>query len=68
MRRSAEFGDGWMPYLYSAERYARSVATIRELAEKRGRSLEAFAWMAYVMISVATDGAEARALVADFLG
>lgn len=44
------------------------MATIRELAEKSGRSLDAFAWMAYVMVSVAMDGAEARARAADFLG
>ena len=36
MRRAVELGDGWMPYLYSARRYADSVETIRRLADEAG--------------------------------
>jgi alkanesulfonate monooxygenase SsuD/methylene tetrahydromethanopterin reductase-like flavin-dependent oxidoreductase (luciferase family) len=68
MRRAVELGDGWMPYLYSPERYARSVATIRELADATGRSLESFHWMAYVMVSVDDDRQKAQELAATFLG
>jgi probable F420-dependent oxidoreductase len=39
MRRAATLGDGWMPYLYSARRFADSVRTVREEAEKAGRAL-----------------------------
>lgn len=68
MRRAALLGDGWMPYLYSAERYARSVATIREVAAEGGRPLEAFSWMAYVMVAVDTTQEKARQRAAKFLG
>jgi alkanesulfonate monooxygenase SsuD/methylene tetrahydromethanopterin reductase-like flavin-dependent oxidoreductase (luciferase family) len=68
MRRAACLGDGWMPYLYSAERYARSVASIQDLANTAGRSLESFLWMAYVMVSVDSDQEVARQRAARFLG
>ncbi len=68
MRRAASLGDGWMPYLYSAERYARSVAEVRESARSQGRSLDTFLWMAYVMISVDESPESARARAAQFLG
>ncbi len=68
MRRAACLGDGWMPYLYSAERYARSVESIQELGNAAGRSLESFQWMAYVMVSVDTDQEVARERAARFLG
>jgi alkanesulfonate monooxygenase SsuD/methylene tetrahydromethanopterin reductase-like flavin-dependent oxidoreductase (luciferase family) len=68
MRRAATLGDGWMPYLYSAERYERSAAAIRELAAEFGRSLDAFLWMAYVMVSVDSNRDAARERAARFLG
>ncbi len=57
-----------MPYLYSAERYARSVATITELATRGGRRLDSFRWMAYVMVAVDDDPSTARRTAAEFLG
>jgi alkanesulfonate monooxygenase SsuD/methylene tetrahydromethanopterin reductase-like flavin-dependent oxidoreductase (luciferase family) len=68
MRRAATLGDGWMPYLYSPERYARSVATIRSEAEGAGRSLTEFAWYAYVFVSLDDDEAQARRAAVEFLG
>ena len=68
MRRAAFLGDGWMPYLYSSERYARSVATIREFAATEGRSLNGFLWMAYVMVAVDEKHEKARQRAAQFLG
>ncbi len=68
MRRAALLGDGWMPYLYSPERYARSIATIREFAAEQDRSLSGFLWMAYVMVSVDADHEKARQRAAQFLG
>jgi alkanesulfonate monooxygenase SsuD/methylene tetrahydromethanopterin reductase-like flavin-dependent oxidoreductase (luciferase family) len=57
-----------MPYLYSVERYARSVATIQELAARQGRSLDGFHWMAYVMVAVDANPENARRRAAQFLG
>jgi probable F420-dependent oxidoreductase len=68
MQRAVRLGDGWMPYLYSADRYARSVTTIREMATAEGRSLDDFHYMAYVMVSVDSDRDAARARAARFLG
>jgi alkanesulfonate monooxygenase SsuD/methylene tetrahydromethanopterin reductase-like flavin-dependent oxidoreductase (luciferase family) len=68
VRRAATLGDGWMPYLYSAERYERSVASIRELATELGRSLDEYLWMAYVMVSVDSNPEVARERAARFLG
>jgi alkanesulfonate monooxygenase SsuD/methylene tetrahydromethanopterin reductase-like flavin-dependent oxidoreductase (luciferase family) len=47
---------------------ARSVATIRELAGRRGRSLDGFLWMAYVFVAVDSTLEEARKRAAQFLG
>lgn len=68
MRRAARRGDGWMPYLYSADRYARSVTTIREEADRVGRDLAGFGWYAYVFVSIDDDPALARRDAAAFLG
>ena len=68
MRRAAHLGDGWMPYLYSPRRYAESVAVIRDHAERVGRSLDRFAWCAFVFVGLHADGEQARADAARFLG
>jgi len=68
MRRAARLGDGWMPYLYSPERYARSVATIREEAQRIGRDLDAFTWCAYVFVSMDDDRDVARTNAVHALG
>lgn len=68
MRRAARLGDGWMPYLYSPERYAASVAEIRARAEDAGRDLDGFGWYVYVFVSLDDDPARARAEAEDFLG
>jgi probable F420-dependent oxidoreductase len=68
MRRAALLGDGWMPYLYSPERYADSVRTISTLAAEAGRSLEAFEWFAFLFVNVNPDGRAAKEEAAAFLG
>jgi probable F420-dependent oxidoreductase len=68
MRRAARRGDGWMPYLFSASAYARSVATIQEGAAAAGRDLDGFEWALYLYCSIRADGDRARADVAAFLG
>jgi probable F420-dependent oxidoreductase len=60
MKRAALLGDGWMPYLYSARRYAASAQKIRELADRAGRDLDGFGWYAFVFINVDPDGDAAR--------
>lgn len=60
MSRAARLGDGWLPYLYSPERYARSVRQITDLADAHGRDLSTFRWMAFVFVSVHADPRVAR--------
>lgn len=68
MRRAARLGDGWMPYLYSARRYADSVAKIRRFADAAGRDLSAFEWFAFVFVNVDDDADRARQATTEFLG
>jgi alkanesulfonate monooxygenase SsuD/methylene tetrahydromethanopterin reductase-like flavin-dependent oxidoreductase (luciferase family) len=68
MRRAALLGDGWMPYLYSPERYERSVAEIRSVADAAGRDLVGFDWTAFPFVNVDADSAKASAATAAFLG
>jgi alkanesulfonate monooxygenase SsuD/methylene tetrahydromethanopterin reductase-like flavin-dependent oxidoreductase (luciferase family) len=68
MRRAARLGDGWMPYLYSPERYARSAETIRTEAAAAGRSLEHFTWYAYINVCLDRDSDAARQQAARQLG
>jgi probable F420-dependent oxidoreductase len=67
MRRAARLGDGWVPYLFSPDAYARSVQAIRDEAHAAGRDLERFEWMLYLYTSIRQDGERARADVATFL-
>jgi len=68
MRRAVALGDGWMPYLYSARRYADSVETIRRLADESGRDLADFEWFAFVFVNVHDDKEKAQEEAAEFLG
>lgn len=70
MRRAAQRGDGWLPYLVSADAYARSVATVRDEADAAGRDLDdgTFEWALYLYCSIRADGDRARSDVASFLG
>jgi probable F420-dependent oxidoreductase len=68
MRRAATLGDGWMPYLYSARRYASSVAAIEAMAADAGRDLSTFEWYAYLFVNVDHDRDAAREEAAGFLG
>lgn len=64
MRRAARYGDGWLPYLYSPERLASSLATIARHRERpdpvRGG--------AYLWTCVHEDAEVARAYAVRALG
>ena len=64
----ALLGDGWMPYLYSARRYAASVETIRAAAGEVGRDLSGFGWYVWVFVNVDADGDRAREGAAQTMG
>lgn len=60
MRRAARLGDGYMPYLFTPERYAQAKKSIEEEAERHGRDLSGFHWTLYQFTSVAGRYEEAH--------
>ena len=53
MRRAVRFGTGWLPYLYSAERYKDSVTKIKQYAAEEGRDLNGFEWAHHQQVFLA---------------
>jgi probable F420-dependent oxidoreductase len=68
MRRAALLGDGWMPYLYSVEQYAKSIATIRSKAAAAQRDLEGFEWLLFTFVAIADEPDGAHRQLAETLG
>ena len=58
--RAARQGDGWMSYVVHAERYARSVARIREEAGRAGRDLGGFVNAHLAFVTIGDDYDKAR--------
>lgn len=68
MRRAVRLGDGWQPYMYTADHFRESVAAIRDIAVEQGRQLRHdFAFTAFVYISVHEDIDRARELAVEQL-
>ena len=42
MRRAARFADGWLPYMYTPEQLAESIAKIHQFGDECGRDLSHF--------------------------
>ncbi|MBM3943006.1 MAG: LLM class flavin-dependent oxidoreductase [SAR202 cluster bacterium] len=68
MLRAARYGDGWLPYFYSPERYRDSVAKIGQMADETGRDLSDFQWGFFPYISIYPTVEEAAAVAAEALG
>lgn len=68
MRRAVRYGDGWLPYFYSPQRYRDSVAQIRQLAQDENRDLTAFQWAFFPYIAIYPTEQEAAAAAAAALG
>lgn len=61
MRRAARLGDGWQPYMYTAEQLRESVDKVRGFAEEADRPLsEDFAFTSFMYVSMHPDVDEAR--------
>ncbi len=60
MRRAARYGDGWLPYMYTPEQLAASIAKIRGFGEDAGRDLDGFRFGLYIFTAVHEDGDRAR--------
>ena len=55
LKRAGRQGDGWMSYVVQPERYAQSLAKIREAAEQAGRRLDGFVAAHLTFITVGRD-------------
>jgi probable F420-dependent oxidoreductase len=66
IRRAGRLGDGYLPYLFSPERYRDSLAEVRRVAEEAGRDPNAIDAGLYQFICLADSYEEAKRLsVAD---
>ncbi len=61
MRRAARIGDGWHPYMYTADRCKISFGQVVEYADGYGRALpDDYAWACFIYVSLYDDAAQAR--------
>ncbi|MGD9603043.1 MAG: LLM class flavin-dependent oxidoreductase [Gammaproteobacteria bacterium] len=60
MQRAARFGEGWMPYMYTPEMLADSLARIARHAMEAGRTPDAVRPGLFVFTCCHADGARAR--------
>ena len=62
MRRAATIGDGWNPYMYTADRCKESFATVKEFADEAGRTLpKDYTFACFIYVALFDDEKEARA-------
>jgi probable F420-dependent oxidoreductase len=60
VRRAARFGDVWLPYMYTPEQLAKSLAEVNEAAVRFGRPEGAVAGAVYCWGAVDTEADRAR--------
>jgi alkanesulfonate monooxygenase SsuD/methylene tetrahydromethanopterin reductase-like flavin-dependent oxidoreductase (luciferase family) len=60
IRRAGELGDGYLPYLFTPDRFRDGMAQVREYAEAAGRDPDAITPAVYQFISLADTYNEAR--------
>ncbi len=65
IRRAGHFADVWMPYMYTPEQMARSLAEVRASAEAAGRDPSAVRGAIFCWGGVDPDAARARQEVVD---
>jgi len=64
MRRAGRLADGYLPYLFSPERFRDGLAKAREYADKAGRDPGSIAGAIYQFIALAGSYDEAKAIAA----
>ncbi|MEC9347557.1 MAG: LLM class flavin-dependent oxidoreductase [Pseudomonadota bacterium] len=64
IRAAALHGDGWFPYCYARDRFARAVPDLRAARAEAGLDPEAFTILGGPMVSLRVDRDQARAAVA----
>jgi len=64
MRRAGRLGNGYVPYLFSPERYRDALAKVHEFAREAGRDPEAIEPALYQFICLADSYEEAKSIAA----
>jgi alkanesulfonate monooxygenase SsuD/methylene tetrahydromethanopterin reductase-like flavin-dependent oxidoreductase (luciferase family) len=67
MRRAARLAEVWMPYLYTPEQFARSMATVREEALACGRTADAVDGGLLAFAVIGDDGDDCRRRAGELL-
>jgi alkanesulfonate monooxygenase SsuD/methylene tetrahydromethanopterin reductase-like flavin-dependent oxidoreductase (luciferase family) len=66
MRRAATLGDGWHPYMYTADQCRESFVKVKSFAEEAGRTLpDDYVWAVFIYTSLFDDVKEARKYCVD---
>lgn len=65
VRRAGRYADVWLPYMYTPEQLARSLAEVRDAAEREGRDPSAIRGAVLCWGAVGEDGALARKAAID---
>ncbi|HEU0248993.1 MAG TPA: LLM class flavin-dependent oxidoreductase [Gaiellaceae bacterium] len=60
LRRAGRFGDGWLPYMITARRYAESLELVREHARAAGRDPDGLLCAVVLFAFVGDDGEATR--------
>lgn len=68
IQRAGRFGDVWLPYMYSPEQLASSLADVRRAAEACGRDPSSVRGAIYCWGGVGEDAAASRRAVVGFVG
>ncbi|MCH6556195.1 MAG: LLM class flavin-dependent oxidoreductase [Chloroflexi bacterium] len=64
IRRAGRLGDGYLPYLFSPERFRDSLAQVRQVAEEAGRDPAAIEGALYQFICLTDSYEEAKGIAA----
>ena len=67
MRRAARFADGWLPYMYTPEQLAQSIAKIKQFGEEHERDLSHFTPGIFLFTAAHEDQASAFKMANDKL-
>lgn len=67
MKRAAKYADGWLPYMYTPEHLAESIAKIKAFGEELGTDMSDFTFAIYIFSAVHEDNDTAVKYAADRL-
>lgn len=67
LKRAARLGDGWMPYVVTAKRYAQGLESIAREADRAGRKFERFGTSLFIFVTLGPSYEQALDVAAELL-